>query len=110
MNIDISETQGVVVIKPAGSMDATTTNIFVNACQERLDAGAAKILVDLGGIDYMSSAGLRGVLTLLKGSRAKKVPVAFCRLQPMVSEVFKISGFTAMIPIYDTPETALAKL
>jgi anti-anti-sigma regulatory factor len=41
MHIDISETQGVVVIKPGGSMDATTTNVFVNACQERRDAGAA---------------------------------------------------------------------
>ena len=110
MHIDVSQIQDIVVIKPSGSMDATTTNIFVNACQESLDAGAAKILIDLAGIGYMSSAGLRGILTLLKGSRAKKVPVAFCRLQPMVSEVFKISGFTAMIPIYDTPETALAKL
>lgn len=72
MHIRVSETQGVVVIKPVGSMDATTTNTFVNACLERLDAGAAKILVDLSGIDYMSSAGLRGVLTLLKGGRAKK--------------------------------------
>ena len=110
MHIDVSQIQDIVVIKPSGSMDATTTNIFVNACQERLDAGAVKILVDLVGIEYMSSAGLRGVLTLLKVSRAKKVPVAFCNLQPMVSEVFKISGFTAMMPIYDTPETALAKL
>jgi len=110
MQIDVSQIQDIVVIKPSGSMDATTTNIFVNACQESLDAGAVKILIDLAGIEYMSSAGLRGVLTLLKGSRAKKVPVAFCNLQPMVSEVFKISGFTAMMPIYDTPETALAKL
>jgi anti-anti-sigma factor len=89
-------------------MDATTTNIFVNACQEQLDAGKTKMVVDLSGLAYISSAGLRGVLTVLKSGRPLEALIVFCSLQPMVAEVFRISGFTTMMPIFDTLEAALA--
>lgn len=110
MQIDVVEKNGVVIVKPAGSMDATTTNVFVNACQDRLNGGSIKMAVDLSGIGYMSSAGLRGVLTILKASRSQNATVVFCCLQPMVVEVFKISGFTTMMPIFDTLEAAMATL
>ena len=108
MQIDCINQDGTIIIKAVGSMDATTTRIFVNACQEQLDAGKTKVAVDLSGIEYISSAGLRGVLTILKASRPLGATVSFCCLQPMVAEVFKISGFTTMMPIFDTLETALA--
>lgn len=110
MHIDTVETNGVTVIKPVGNMDATTTTIFVTACQDCLAKKSTKILVDLAGVEYMSSAGLRGILTVLKASRGQSVPVAVCSLQPMVAEVFKISGFSSMMPIHDTPEAALTAL
>ncbi|NCD25472.1 MAG: anti-sigma factor antagonist [Deltaproteobacteria bacterium] len=110
MHIDILETNGATIVKPVGSMDATTTAVFVTACQDCLAKKATKILVDLAGVEYMSSAGLRGILTVLKASRGQGVPVAVCGLQPMVAEVFKISGFSAMMPVHDTQEAALAAL
>lgn len=110
MHIKTQEQNGILVVKPAGSMDATTTSIFVTACQEQLDTGKNKMAVDLSGIEYMSSAGLRGILTILKASRATGSTVAFCCLQPMVAEVFKISGFTSMMTITDTLDAALASL
>ncbi len=110
MHIENLEQNGIIIIKPAGSMDATTTSIFVNACQEQLNTGKTKIAVDLSSIEYISSAGLRGVLTILKASRALSAAVAFCCLQPMVAEVFKISGFTSMMTITDSLEAALTSL
>lgn len=110
MHIKTQEQNGIIVIKPAGSMDATTTGIFVTACQDQLGAGKSKMAVDLSGIEYISSAGLRGILTVLKGSRAAGGTVVFCCLQPMVTEVFKISGFTSMMTITDNLDAALALL
>ena len=74
MQINVSQIQDIVVIKPSGSMDATTTNIFVNACQESLDAGAVKILIDLAGIEYMSSAGSARHTDPAQGEPRKKDP------------------------------------
>lgn len=110
MQCTISKTNDLVRIDLCGRMDATTASSFVTTCQEQIDEGGVKLLVDLAGVEYMSSAGLRGILTVLKVSKAKNVSIGFCAPQPMVSEVFKISGFNTMMPIFSSAEDAQGKL
>ncbi len=110
MQVAASEQNGITVLALSGRMDATTAGVFGDACRAALDGGARRIVVDLSGIEYISSAGLRVILTMLKAARALRGTLAFCGMQPMVSEVFKISGFSSMLPIYATAADALAAL
>ena len=71
---------------------------------------AKKVVVDLGGVEYISSAGLRVILTMVKASKAAAATLAFCSMQSMVAEVFKISGFSSMLPIYATRDEAVSAL
>ena len=70
----------------------------------------AEVVVDLGGVEYISSAGLRVILTMVKASKAAAATLAFCSMQSMVAEVFKISGFSSMLPIYATRDEAVSAL
>lgn len=83
---------------------------FETSCRELLDSGAKKVVVDLGGVEYISSAGLRVILTMVKASKAAAATLAFCSMQSMVAEVFKISGFSSMLPIYATRDEAVSAL
>ncbi|WP_245590798.1 STAS domain-containing protein [Nitratidesulfovibrio termitidis] len=76
----------------------------------RLEAGASRLVIDLGGIEYISSAGLRGILGLLKACKSGGVGLAFCGIGEMVGEVFRISGFTGMLSIHATADDAVAAL
>ena len=69
-----------------------------------------EVVVDLGGVEYISSAGLRVILTMVKASKAAAATLAFCSMQSMVAEVFKISGFSSMLPIYATRDEAVSAL
>ncbi|KQY16340.1 hypothetical protein ASE23_20380 [Rhizobium sp. Root73] len=60
--------------------------------------------MDMAGLDYVSSAGLRVMLKTAKASRAAKKKLVLAGLQPAVQEVFDISGFTALFVIVDTIE------
>ena len=110
MQVASSEQNGITILSLTGRMDATTANIFGDACQAALNGGARRIVVDLSGIEYISSAGLRVILTMLKMAKSLKGTLAFCGMQSMVSEVFRISGFSSMLPIYATTTDALAAL
>ena len=110
MQVATSEQNGMTILSLTGRMDATTANVFGDACKAALDGGARRIVVDLSGIEYISSAGLRVILTMLKVTRSLKGTLAFSGLQPMVSEVFRISGFNSMLPTYATTADALAAL
>ena len=109
MESHVIETQGCSVLTLAGRMDASTAHILEEQGQALLDAGVKKLVIDLGGIVYMSSAGLRSVLLLQKAAKAAHCAVAFCAAQPMVVDVFRIAGFNRILTLYATRADALAK-
>ncbi len=88
-------------------MDATTTESFDTAAKSALEEHSS-ILVDLKDLVYISSAGLRSLLSFAKIIKGKSGRLGFCNLQPMVAEVFHISGFDRMLSVYENKEAALA--
>jgi anti-anti-sigma factor len=69
--------------------------------------GEKDFVIDLGELDYISSAGLRVILATAKRLKEKEGKILLASLQDMVKEVFEISGFSAIIPIYESVESAL---
>ena len=108
MQIDIDVNDGVTVISLNGRMDATTVGSFTEECQAQLKGGSGRFIVDLAGLEYISSAGLRGILTMGKACKAAKATLAFCSMQAMVADMFKLSGFTSILTVYATLDEALA--
>ena len=108
MQIDTLIQDGVTVMKVSGRMDATTVAAFNEECQKQLSSGSGHFIVDLGGLEYISSAGLRGILSMGKACKAAKAALAFCSMQAMVADMFKLSGFTSILTVYATLDEALA--
>lgn len=110
MKINVTEQNGASIMALEGRMDATTTAVFESASRGLLDNDTRKVVVDMTALEYISSAGLRGILGMVKSMKAASGALAFCGLQPMVAEVFRISGFNAILSVYDTLDAALAAL
>ncbi len=91
----------------SGRLDATTSSEFEQECDSWIGAEEYQILVDMSAIEYISSAGLRGILTSAKKLKAKGGSIRFCGLQGMVADVFKMSGFSSMFQIFDNKEQAI---
>lgn len=108
MQIDTTLHDGVAVSKVTGRMDATTVAQFNEECQNILNTGQGRIIIDLEGLEYISSAGLRGILTMGKACKAAGAALAFCSMQAMVADMFKLSGFTSILKVYPGFNEALA--
>ena len=108
MQIDIINNDGIIILKLNGRMDATSVGEFTEECQKQIKNGSGRFIVDLAGLEYISSAGLRGILTMGKTCKAAKAALAFCSMQAMVADMFKLSGFTSILTIYPTLDEALA--
>ena len=94
------------LLKVSGRLDATAAAEFNQAAARALEAAPPRLLVDLAGLDFISSAGLRCVLTLAKTCQKDGRPLGFCALAPLVEDVFKISGFMSILKIF--PDQAAA--
>jgi anti-sigma B factor antagonist len=110
--MDISEESraGVTVVTARGRLDGASSGMFA-ARLERLVGGAApRLVLDFAQVDFVSSAGLRAVLTLVKKVKAANGVFALCAVQAPVREVLDITGFTSMIDIHPGLDTALAAM
>ena len=73
-----------------------------------LDGGARKLVADFDDNEYVSSAGLRVFLAVLKFLEKNDGRIVLCGMKPFVADVFEISGFSELFEIVATREEALA--
>ena len=110
MDISGEKVEKGVVVSVTGRMDAVTSPDFEKEVDRWIESGEILFVVDLKGLDYISSSGLRSVLSIAKKLKARKGRIFLASLKDVVREVFEISGFSTIIPIYESLETALSEL
>jgi anti-anti-sigma factor len=106
MRIDQSTHDGVTVVAPFGRIDTTTSAALDDALRQVVDRGARSLLVDLSGVEYISSAGLRVFLILAKRTRDLGGRLVLCGLGQPVRQVFQLAGFLPLFTIATTRERA----
>jgi len=110
MEISVRKEKNISVVSVTGRMDAVTAPEFEKNLSELMSKGEKKFLVNLAGLEYISSAGLRSILVIAKRSKAGQGEVIFSGLRGPVEEVFKISGFHSIFKIFDSEEAALNQI
>lgn len=102
--------EGFAAAALEGRLDASTAGQFDAACASALESGASRIIVDMSGLEFISSAGLHSLLVLARQLDAGKGSVSCCGLQGGVLEVFSIAGFTKVFAMFDSMEQAVASV
>ena len=99
MKVDETKQDGATVMALEGRLDAETSPAFQDRLLGAIDGGATSIVLDFSSLSYISSAGLRVLLIAAKRLREKGGKFALCALSSNIQEVFKVSGFDAIIKI-----------
>lgn len=110
--LTVSAQRGAVVVAPAGRIDHASAETFAVALQPHLDrckAGEPALIVDMSGVDYISSVGLRALMMAAKQAEAQAGRIAIAALNPMVREVFEISRFDMVFKVYASLDEALSE-
>ncbi len=107
MEINIDKQSKAIVVAVKGRMDAVSAPEFEKAMADHIEAGENHFVVDCSALDYISSAGLRSLLTTAKTLRARDGDLVFAALRDVVREVFDISGFGKIFSVFDSTEKAL---
>ncbi len=100
--------QSVVMLSVAGRLDANTVSQLERALTDAQLSGHRAIVIDLGELTYISSSGLRVLLTGRSNARKRGGEILLCNLQPAVREILEMVGFSAIFPIFGSCEQAVA--
>ena len=110
MQIIVDKTDGNAVFSIKGRMDAISAPEFDKTFTKQMEEGTQNFIMDLGNLEYISSAGLRSVLAALKKTKVQNKKLLFCNIKGSIKEIFDISGFTALFTIHASLEEAQKNL
>ncbi len=97
----------VVLLTACGRIDLSNADIFSDVLTSAFSRAGSVIVLDFSGIDYISSAGLRSLMIAFKAGRAGGKALAIAALQPLVLEIFAISRFNLVFPLFETVQEAI---
>lgn len=109
IRVVIEQKGEIVIIRLEGRVDATSTPVLEGKIKSHLES-ASRILVDFSDVDYLSSAGMRLLLSAAKKMHARQGRIAFCSMSEEVMEIIKMAGFDKVLALYPNEREALAAL
>jgi anti-anti-sigma factor len=115
LKITIEQVQAAVpvtVFHLSGWLDAQSEDPVLQAARKSYEAGARFILLNLKGINTLTSAGMRAIQKIYKiytpeGQQYKVAHVKICESPPQIYHVLGITGFLQNIPNYESQQAAL---
>ncbi len=107
MEITVSELKRVTLFVIQGRVDSTNASELGEALKSQLSSGRYRLVIDLSGVEYMSSAGLREMVTALKTARKNGGDVRLANPSDRVREVLELAGLDSIFEIYPSQVEAV---
>lgn len=101
MQVNVKRMKRVDVVEVSGRIDHHTAPELRQTLEGLIDQGRARIVVDMDGVSFCSSVGVRTLMEMR--SQAQRTPggdVRLARLQPNIDEAFQLAGMHKLFRIY----------
>lgn len=111
MNASLRRYGPAAVLRVTGRLDQDTCDGFRMELTKQVEAATREgstVVLDLAGLEYVSSAGLRCFMLASREAKAQQARILVADLQPMVAEIFEISHFNLVFQVFGTVAEALA--
>ncbi len=110
MEITTSQFKHCDLVKVSGRIDSGTAPKFAEELTKITSNGHFKIVIDLSDVQFLSSAGLRVLISTLKNcKRYNRGDVVLAAVPANILSVFDLAGFTSIFKIFDDVTTAVGE-
>lgn len=97
----------VTVLDLSGRFDAHTASNVAAALEKVASAAPAKVVINLGDVNFMDSTALATLVQGMKRCRQAGGDLCLCRLQPQVRIIFELTRLDKAFDIYPSEAEAL---
>jgi anti-anti-sigma factor len=106
--MQITTTLGpVTVLSISGSIDSATFFELIQEADATLGSGHAKLVIDLGNVDFVSSGGLVALQTIAVRAVSHEGKMVLCCVSEQVMKILSTTGLEKRLDIF--PDVAAAK-
>jgi len=106
VNIEVEDLKRVELVRISGRIDSSNVAQLDNILKE-IAGRKNNVVLEMSGVDYISSAGLRAMISLLRECKRQKGDVRLAAPSERVSEVLTLAGLDALFMVYDSDTAAV---
>jgi anti-anti-sigma factor len=100
---------GIPVLVLTGRLNQASADALHAAAMEVAgDETSKALVVDMGGVDFIASVGIRSLIRPSQALALRGGKLAVANLSPQISEFFKLTGLDQMFRVYETVQDAAA--
>jgi anti-sigma B factor antagonist len=107
MEISVENLSSATVVRIVGNVDGLTADVLLREFSAQVSQGNSRLVGDLSGVEYTSSAGLRALLATLKEARSNGGDLRLAAVHPPVLRILELSGFTSILKLYTDVDSAV---
>jgi anti-sigma B factor antagonist len=101
MEVTTKQLKRVDVVTVSGRIDSATAPELDRVLTSIVEAGRYRICLDLKDLEYMSSAGIKVLISTLKTcKRWNRGDLRLANMPPRISDVFDLAGLTPLFKVY----------
>jgi anti-anti-sigma factor len=108
LEVSVREEGGAAVVAVVGEVTARAEKALESAFSRAAAARPRMVVLDLGGVAYMNSAGIALIVSLIASARRAGLRLSACRLHPHYAEIFAITRLSDYLAVYPDVASALA--
>ena len=106
ISLSESEQDAISEVRVDGVIDTTTAGELEEVIESLVKRGRCRIVVDLAGVDYISSAGWGIFISHIKYVRANDGDIKLANMVPNVYEIYELLEFDKVLKVFDTADDA----
>jgi anti-sigma B factor antagonist len=112
MTIEIQEEKkgNVIALTLAGRLDSSSSPMVENKILDAIKNGSQDVILDFGGLDYISSAGIRVLVHCHKELEKKNGKILLVAVPKPIENVLYITGFLPYFKVFEGQSQALSFL
>jgi anti-sigma B factor antagonist/stage II sporulation protein AA (anti-sigma F factor antagonist) len=108
MIVTKDEKYNALILRLEGRLDATTSVQLENVLNNAIENKHTKILVDFSGVEYLSSAGMRVLLSMTKRLKGIGGYFKLFSIHDDVMEIIRLAGFEVILQIFKDEISAVS--
>lgn len=106
VNIIVEDMKRVELVRISGRIDSSNATQFDNVLKEVVSR-KNNVVLEMSEVDYISSAGLRAMIALLRECKKHKGDVRLANPSDRVTEVLALAGLDSLFEVYETEAAAV---
>ncbi len=103
----VGNSQDTVILHLKGELDTYSSPEFLEEFNKKIEEGVKNFIIDLSGVNFVSSSGWGALSYALKKSREHMGNLVLCNMSGQVKRVYKIMGFRAVLKSFDDLDEAV---